>query len=138
AESAQAKSKINSRVVLGSERPRGRLFIVGGNWMQRREYRTVKDDSQAIEAVTDDDLRAVLAKYPLSVSTTLAIGPLEMWGAPGYPRAPPSGPFPPRRAGTPRLAAPDFEKQVGLSSAGKSSTIRPETLIFGSLAWNVR
>ena len=28
AELNQAKSKINSRVVLGSERPRGRLFVV--------------------------------------------------------------------------------------------------------------
>jgi len=73
----QAKSKINSRVVLGSERPRGRLFTVGGNWLQRREYRTVHDDLEAIEAITLDDVTAVLARYPLSTSTTVAIGPLK-------------------------------------------------------------
>ena len=75
AELAQAKSKINSRVVLGSERPRGRLFSVGGNWMQRREYRTVQQDLQAIDAVSLEALAEVLARHPLSVNTTLAIGP---------------------------------------------------------------
>jgi predicted Zn-dependent peptidase len=73
----QAKSKINSRVVLGSERPRGRLFTVGGNWLQRREYRTVHDDLEAVDAITLDDVTAVLARYPLSTSTTVAIGPLK-------------------------------------------------------------
>jgi predicted Zn-dependent peptidase len=77
AELDQAKSKINSRVVLGSERPRGRLFTVGSNWIARREYRSMKDDLDAVEAVTLDDLHAVLARYPLTQSTTVAIGPLE-------------------------------------------------------------
>ena len=31
----QAKNKVKARVVLSSERPRSRLFSVGGNWMQR-------------------------------------------------------------------------------------------------------
>jgi predicted Zn-dependent peptidase len=75
-EVALAKSKINSRVVLGSERPRGRLFTVGSNWIQRHEYRTVRDDLNAIDAITRDDLMDVLARYPLSTNTTLAIGPL--------------------------------------------------------------
>jgi predicted Zn-dependent peptidase len=82
AELAQAKNKINSRVVLGSERPRGRLFNVGGNWLQRREYRTVKNDLDAVEAVTLADIEAVLKKYPLSVSTTVVIGPQAEVAAP--------------------------------------------------------
>lgn len=72
----QAKRKINSRVVLSSERPRGRLFTVGSNWTQRGEYRTVRDDLDAVAAVTLDDITRVLKKYPLSVSTTVVIGPL--------------------------------------------------------------
>ena len=76
AELAQAKSKINSRVVLGSERPRGRLFTVGGNWVQRHEYRTVHEDLAAVDALTVESLAEVLARYPLSTNTTLAIGPL--------------------------------------------------------------
>ncbi len=82
AELSQAKSKINARVVLGSERPRGRLFTVGGNWIQRQQYLTVRDDLQAIERITRDDLMDVLARYPLTVNTTLAVGPVDKLIAP--------------------------------------------------------
>lgn len=77
AELAQAKSKVNSRVVLGSERPRGRLFNLGGNWSQRREYRTVKDDLVAVDRLTVADLTAVVKKFPLTKATTVCVGPLE-------------------------------------------------------------
>ena len=78
-ELCQAKNKIKSRVVLGSERPRNRLFNVGGNWMQRSEYRSVADDLAAVDAVTLDDVHRVLAQYPLTRSTTVTIGPLADW-----------------------------------------------------------
>ncbi len=82
AELSQAKSKINSRLVLGSERPRGRLFSVGTNWTHRQKYRSVKDDLDTIEAVTLEQVAAVLARYPLSRSTAIAIGPLDTLVAP--------------------------------------------------------
>ena len=78
----QAKNKINSRVVLSSERPRGRLFTVGANWIQRREYRSVRDDLDAVESITLKDLAGVLKKYPLTKSITFAVGPLEKVAAP--------------------------------------------------------
>jgi predicted Zn-dependent peptidase len=76
-ELAQARSKVEARVVLSSERPRNRLFNVGGNWMQRREYRSVADDLATLDEVTLDDIHAVLKKYPLSRATTVTIGPLK-------------------------------------------------------------
>ena len=82
AELDQAKSKINSRVVLASERPRGRLFTVGANWIQRREYRSVRDDLEAVEAMTLRDLAAVRKKYPLSRWTTFVVGPLAQVSPP--------------------------------------------------------
>jgi predicted Zn-dependent peptidase len=82
AELALAKSKINSRVVLSSEKPRGRLFNVGFNWIQRRQYRSVKDDLDRVEAVTREQVADVLAKFPLVRSTTIAIGPLTEVKAP--------------------------------------------------------
>jgi predicted Zn-dependent peptidase len=82
AELEQAKNKVNSRVVLRNERPRGRLFILGANWVYRQEYRSVKDDLDAIDRISLDDVNAVLKKYPLSVSTTVAIGPLAELSAP--------------------------------------------------------
>jgi predicted Zn-dependent peptidase len=82
AELDQAKNKINSRVVLSSERPRGRLFNVGGNWLQRKEYRPVKADLDAVEAVTLEAAAAVLARYPLTANTTVCVGPLADLAAP--------------------------------------------------------
>lgn len=82
AELRQAQSKIKARVVLGSERPRNRLFSVGGNWLQRREYRSVAEDLATVDALTLDRLHAVLAKYPLSRATTVAVGPLKQLDCP--------------------------------------------------------
>ncbi len=75
----QAKSKVKARVVLSSERPRNRLFNVGGNWLQRREYRSVADDLKAVDAVTLDEVWNVLNEFPLTRRTTVTIGPLESW-----------------------------------------------------------
>jgi predicted Zn-dependent peptidase len=76
AELAQAKSKIRSRIVLGSERPRGRLFAVGTDWVYRREYSPVEAELDIVAGLTAADLHAVLAKYPLTRPTTVTIGPL--------------------------------------------------------------
>ncbi len=72
----QAKSKVNSRVVLASERPRGRLFNLGGNWTLRRKYRSIKDDLDAVDRVTVSDIARVAKSFQLTVCTTVAVGPL--------------------------------------------------------------
>lgn len=76
AELTQAKNKVASRVVLSSERPRGRLFTVGGDWVQRREYRTIRDDLDAVAAITVEDVMAVLKKYSLTRGAMITIGPI--------------------------------------------------------------
>jgi predicted Zn-dependent peptidase len=76
-ELSQAKSKLRARIVLGSEKSRNRLFVVGGNWAQRREYRAVADDLAAVDAVTLADVHRIAEKYPLSKMTTVTVGPLE-------------------------------------------------------------
>jgi len=81
-ELAQAKSKVASRVVLSSERPRGRLFTVGSDWVQRREYRSVRDDLNAVAALTLDEVMGVLEEYPLTRGATVTIGPLDGVDAP--------------------------------------------------------
>jgi predicted Zn-dependent peptidase len=72
----QAKNKICAQIVLSAERPANRLFSIGNGWVQRRQYKTVREAVEAYRAVTLDDLTAVLKKYPLSKNTTVAIGPL--------------------------------------------------------------
>ncbi|HEV3115837.1 MAG TPA: pitrilysin family protein [Gemmataceae bacterium] len=73
----QAKSKIGSRVVRGSERPMGRMQAIGMSWTYLHQYRTVDDDLKAFDAVTLRTIREVLDQYPLDQLTTLALGPLE-------------------------------------------------------------
>jgi predicted Zn-dependent peptidase len=82
AELDQVKSKTRSRIVLSGERPRGRLFMVGGDWLFRREYRSIADELDTVSSVAIDDLTAVLAKYPLTRGTTVTIGPLESVAGP--------------------------------------------------------
>ncbi len=81
-ELSQAKSKWSSRIVLSSERPRSRLFAVGTEWVQRGRYGSVRDVLEEVAAVTCDDVSRVLARFPLSRSTTVAIGPLAELPAP--------------------------------------------------------
>jgi predicted Zn-dependent peptidase len=73
----QAKNKVKARVVLSSERPQSRLFNVGGNWLQRREYRTVADDLKSLGDVTVEEIARVMKKYPLTAASTIAVGPRE-------------------------------------------------------------
>jgi predicted Zn-dependent peptidase len=73
----QAKSKIGSRVVRGSERPMGRMQAIGMAWTYLGRYRSVDDELQAFDAVTLDAIRGVLDRYPIDQVTTLALGPLK-------------------------------------------------------------
>lgn len=72
----QAQNKICAQIVLSAERPANRLFSVGNAWVQRRQYKTVRQAVEAYRAVSLSDIAAVLMKYPLSVQTTVAVGPL--------------------------------------------------------------
>ena len=76
-ELAQAKSKSKSRVVLAAERPARRMFHLAGNWVHRGEYLTVREELAMFDAVTLDDVNAVIREFPLTRSTTVTIGPLE-------------------------------------------------------------
>lgn len=73
----QAKSKILSRVVRGSERPMGRMQAIGMAWTYLHKYRTVDEELKAFDAVTVDAIREVLDSFPLDRVTTFALGPLE-------------------------------------------------------------
>jgi predicted Zn-dependent peptidase len=78
----QARSKMMSRLVRGSERPKGRMMAVGMNWLYQHEYRDVDNELRAYQAVTLDEVRQVLDRYPLDRVTTLALGPLDALEAP--------------------------------------------------------
>jgi predicted Zn-dependent peptidase len=73
----QAQNKICAHLVLQAERPTNRMFSIGNSWIQRRQYKTVREAVEAYRAVTLSDIAAVLEKYPLSNPTTVAVGPLH-------------------------------------------------------------
>jgi predicted Zn-dependent peptidase len=77
AELQQAKNKITAHIILQAERSSSRLFSVGSNWIQRREYRPVAEVVKSFESVTLRDVHAILEKYPLSRKTTVCVGPLK-------------------------------------------------------------
>ena len=77
AELNQAKSKILSRVVRSSERPMGRMQAIGMGWTYLGKYRSVDEELAAFDAVTLDKVRQLLDRYPLTNTTTFALGPLD-------------------------------------------------------------
>jgi len=75
-ELSQAKNKVCASIVLQAERPTNRMFSVGNGWLQRRQYKTVREAVDAYRNVTQGDVHRVLSQYPLSRTATVAIGPL--------------------------------------------------------------
>jgi predicted Zn-dependent peptidase len=75
-ELTQARNKMLSRIVRGSERPKNRMVAIGMHWTYHRAYRSVDDELKAYEGVTLANIREVLERYPLGKLTTLALGPL--------------------------------------------------------------
>ena len=73
----QAKTKVLSREVRAGERTQRRMSTVAKDWVYRGEYRSVDDELAAWDAVTLEDVRTVLDRYPLTNQTVTAYGPLE-------------------------------------------------------------
>ncbi len=72
----QARNKLAGRVVLAGERPRRRLFEVGGEWAHSGIYRTVGESLAIVESLTRDDLHRVLEAWPLDApAATIIAGP---------------------------------------------------------------
>lgn len=71
----RVQSKVCSQLVLASERAVNRLFAVGGNWLIRGEYRSVRELIEAYRSVTLADLERLLQKYPIWPATLCAVGP---------------------------------------------------------------
>jgi predicted Zn-dependent peptidase len=72
----QARNKVASRIVLSGERPRRRLFEVGGEWAHARIHRSVADALRIVESLTLDDLNRVAETWPLAgPAATVLAGP---------------------------------------------------------------
>jgi len=81
-ELVQAQNKICSHIVLQSERPMNRLFSLGENWLQRRQYTPVAEMMEDYREVTCQDVQEVLEKHPLTRHSTVSVGPLRQLDRP--------------------------------------------------------
>ena len=73
AEFERAQNKLASRVVLGGEKPRRRLFEVGLDWSHCRTYRSVGDNLRIVEQITLDDVHRVLETWPLDAPAAAVV-----------------------------------------------------------------
>jgi hypothetical protein len=77
AELAASKNKIAAALTLNGELPMGRLVPLGFNWIYRQEYRSQAEDLATVQAISREDIRTLLAEYPLDRMTVLGFGPCE-------------------------------------------------------------
>lgn len=64
------KAKYATAVTVGGERPGDRMQRLGRLWSYLGEYRPLEDELTRIQAITLDDVRAILDEFPLSPRTT--------------------------------------------------------------------
>jgi predicted Zn-dependent peptidase len=73
----RAKDKLVSRTVLDGDSAYSRMYSLAYTWVAEGRLRSIEDEMAQIEAVTLDDVRRVLERYPISDRlVTTAYGPL--------------------------------------------------------------
>jgi predicted Zn-dependent peptidase len=74
----RAKAKLNSSVVIGGESTNERVMSLIRSWLTYGRLETLEDVRQKIDAVTLDDLKSLVADFPLWPKQVItAIGPLS-------------------------------------------------------------
>lgn len=74
-ELATAKSKIASRLVRHSEKPSGRMRAIAAAWIYNHEHPDLDTELARFDAVSLDDIRNMLDRYPLTNCTVIGYGP---------------------------------------------------------------
>jgi predicted Zn-dependent peptidase len=74
----RAKDKLISHTVLDGDSAYGRMHALAATWVAEGRVRSIAEEVAAIEAVTLEDVRRVLARFPLTQRQVVtAYGPLE-------------------------------------------------------------
>ncbi|MSR32763.1 MAG: insulinase family protein [Gemmataceae bacterium] len=81
-ELGQAKSKVLSRLVRGSEKTGNRLQDIGMSWVYLRKYISIDETIQNFDKVSQRQIQQVLERYPILHVTTTTLGPLGKLKAP--------------------------------------------------------
>jgi predicted Zn-dependent peptidase len=74
----RAKDKLVSRTVLDGDSAYSRMYSLAYTWVAEGRLRSIEDEMAEIEAVTVEDVRRVLARYPIAERLVItAYGPLD-------------------------------------------------------------
>ncbi|MFT3684152.1 MAG: insulinase family protein [Phycisphaerales bacterium] len=69
------RAKVATGVTVAGERPEGRMHRIGRLWTLNREYTTLQQELDRVNAVTVDDVRRVAKEFPLTSCTTGTLRP---------------------------------------------------------------
>ncbi|MEX0742405.1 MAG: pitrilysin family protein, partial [Phycisphaeraceae bacterium] len=71
----RAVSKIAMDMTLQNERPAGRMMNLGGQWLYLNDYIPLEEELKRVQAVTADDLRKLVERYPFTPRTLIRMCP---------------------------------------------------------------
>ncbi len=71
----RAVNKLATQATLAGERPAGRMQALGMQWLYHGRYLPLEEELARLQAVTVEDVRALLERYPFTPSTVLRLGP---------------------------------------------------------------
>jgi predicted Zn-dependent peptidase len=77
AEVERSRNKIAVDLMLHNERPAGRMMALGAGWLSTGEYRSLEEELHRVEAVTTNDLRDFLKRWPFEPRTVVRLTPGE-------------------------------------------------------------
>jgi predicted Zn-dependent peptidase len=75
AELEAARNKTLSTLTIKCEQPMGRLVGLGFNWVYNQHYRSIKEDVDAVNTVTLDDISSLIEQLNPGKFTILSLGP---------------------------------------------------------------
>ena len=83
----RARARIATGAAAAAERPAGRMFRLGTLWGYRSEYMPLDEEVARLAAVTIDELRACVARFPLEPVARVVVLPTEEAAADGVDEA---------------------------------------------------
>ncbi|MCC7191331.1 MAG: insulinase family protein [Phycisphaeraceae bacterium] len=75
AEIERAKNKLATQATLEGENPAGRMRGLGSQWTYLGEYLPLAEELQRIKAVSEADIKALIADWPFKPRTVVRLGP---------------------------------------------------------------
>lgn len=71
----RAASKIAMDMTLQNERPPGRMMNLGSQWLYLHNYIPLEQELERVQAVTADELRRLIERYPFAPQTLIRMSP---------------------------------------------------------------